>query len=132
MNRLFVDTGGWYALVDKNDPEHAVAKQLFVTNTIPCVTTNFVFDETVTLIRTRLGWSVARDFGVRLKDSSFATLVPVKNEDEERAWNIFLKYKDKDFSYTDCTSFAVMERLRMDTAFSFDSHFLTMKFKVVP
>ena len=56
----------------------------------------------------------------------------MKDEDEERAWEIFLKYKDKDFSYTDCTSFAVMERLKIDTAFTFDSHFQTMKFQVAP
>ena len=39
---------------------------------------------------------------------------------------------DKGFSWTDCTNFAVMERLKIDTAFSFDSHFKAMKFQVLP
>lgn len=132
MKRLFVDTGAWYALVDKSDPEHAKAKELFRENTLPLVTTNFVFDETVTLLRVRLGWNVAKEFGSRLKDSGFASLVTVGLSDEERAWEIFLKYKDNDFSYTDCTCFAVMERLKIDTAFSFDGHFRAMKFRVAP
>lgn len=132
MKRLFVDTGAWYALVDKNDPDHKEAVSFIRNNKIPLLTTNFVFDETITLLRSRLGWNVAKEFGQRLKDSRFVSLIAAKDEDEEKAWEIFLKYKDKDFSYTDCTSFAVMERLRIDTAFSFDSHFQTMKFQVMP
>ncbi len=132
MKRLFVDTGAWYALVDKSDPDHKEAEHFMTNNKIPLLTTNFVFDETITLIRSRLGWSVGKDFGERLKKSGFVSLIAVKDEDEERAWEIFLKYKDKDFSYTDCTSFAVMERLKMDMAFTFDSHFQIMKFNAVP
>ena len=132
MKRLFVDTGAWYALVDKNDPDHKSAEHFLRNNKIPLLTTNFVFDETITLIRSRLGWNISKEFGQRLKDSRFVSLIAVKDEDEEKAWEIFLKYKDKDFSYTDCTSFAVMERLKLDAAFSFDSHFQTMKFQVMP
>lgn len=132
MKRLFVDTGAWYAVVDKKDPDHSQAEQFLRNNKIPLLTTNFVFDETITLIRSRLGWNAAKEFGERLKKSGFVSIVAVRDEDEEKAWEIFLKYKDKDFSYTDCTSFAVMERLRIDTAFSFDSHFKTIGFQVAP
>ena len=132
MRHLFVDTGAWYALIDKNDPEHSKAKTFFKANSTPLLTTNFVFDETVTLLRMRLGWNTAKNFGQRFKDSSFASLVSVKSEDEDRAWQIFIKYKDKDFSFTDCTSFAILERLKLDTIFTFDSHFHTGSFQVVP
>ncbi|MEK6590521.1 MAG: PIN domain-containing protein [Nitrospinota bacterium] len=132
MKRLFVDTGAWYAVVDKKDPDHNNAEYFLKNNKIPLVTTNFIFDETVTLLMSRLGWSIAKDFGQRLKNSSFVSLIIVKDEDEEKAWEIFLKYKDNNFSYTDCTSFAVMERLRIETAFSFDSHFKIIEFQIVP
>jgi uncharacterized protein len=56
----------------------------------------------------------------------------VRRENEEKAWELFLKFKDQDFSYTDCTGFAVMEALKVDGAFSFDRHFLKMNFKVFP
>jgi predicted nucleic acid-binding protein len=132
MKCIFVDTGAWYALVDKKDPDHSAAAVFFKNNKIPLMTTNFIFDEIVTLLRRRLGWSIASNFGTRMKDSRLTTLLAVRRENEERAWEIFLKFKDQDFSYTDCTSFAVMEALKVDAAFSFDQHFLTMNFQVFP
>ena len=132
MKRIFVDTGAWYALIDKKDPEHVKAKTFYSKNSLPLLTTNFIFDETVTLLMSRLGWKVACEFGDKVKKSSFSSLVYITDADEEKAWNIFLKYKDAGYSYTDCTSFAVMERLRIDTAFSFDSHFQAMRFHIMP
>jgi uncharacterized protein len=132
MRHLFVDTGAWYALVDGKDPDHGSARKFFEKNRIPLITTNFIFDETVTLLRKRLGWPVAHEFGRRLKESGFAGLLSVTESDEELAWEIFRKYRDHDFSYTDCTSFAVMKRLGIKTAFTFDGHFVSMKFTAVP
>ena len=43
--------------------------------------------------------------------------------DEVRAIDILARYKDKTFSYTDATSFAVMERLGIGAALSLDSDF---------
>lgn len=132
MRMVFVDTGAWYALMDKGDRHHQNATDFLLNNSLPLLTTNFIFDETITLLRTRHGWNTAKEFGRKLKDSDFASLMAVREEDEERAWEIFLKYNDHDFSYTDCTSFAVMQRMKVDTAFTFDGHFETMKFHVVP
>ena len=132
MKRIFVDTGAWYALVDKKDPDHLKAKEFYNNNSTPFITTNFIFDEIITLLISRLGWDVSSKFGDGLKKSSLASIIAVTDVDEDKAWGIFLKYEDAEFSYTDCTSFAVMERLRMDTAFTFGAHFKTMKFTVVP
>lgn len=132
MKRIFVDTGAWYAFIDKKDPDYIHAKRFYDNNTVPFITTNFIFDETVTLIMSRLGWDVAARFGDGLKKSNFVDLIAVTDADEEKAWQIFLKYKNAGFSYTDCTSFALMERLTIDTAFTFDEHFKTMKFKIAP
>jgi hypothetical protein len=132
MKRIFVDTGAWYVLVDKKDPDHSKAKKFYNNNSTPFITTNFIFDEIITLLMSRLGWDVSSKFGGRLKKSSLASIIALTDVDEDKAWELFLKYEDAGFSYTDCTSFAVMERLRMDTAFAFDMHFKTMKFTVVP
>jgi predicted nucleic acid-binding protein len=51
-------------------------------------------------------------------------LVRITEDDEERAWRIFRQYDDKGFSFTDCTSFALMERLDINTVFAFDDHFI--------
>ncbi|MDT7605420.1 MAG: uncharacterized protein QOF61_3417 [Acidobacteriota bacterium] len=39
------------------------------------------------------------------------------------AWEIFRDYADKDWSFTDCASKALIERLGIKTAFAFDRHF---------
>lgn len=132
MNSLFVDTGAWYALVDSRDPAHDKAKLYFSENRMSMITTNFVFDETITLIRKKLGWQTAYDFGEMLRSSERLKIIPVLIEDEQKAWSIFFKYRDQDFSYTDCSSFAVMLRLKIGSVFTFDHHFKVMKFNVVP
>jgi len=132
MKYIFVDSGAWYAVADRKDPDHAGAVSFLKSNAFPLLTTNFIFDESVTLMRSRMGWEVASDFGRKIRTGTISRVAEVRNEDEERAWEIFLKFKDQDFSYTDCTSFAVMERLKIDIAFTFDGHFETMKYHVVP
>lgn len=47
----------------------------------------------------------------------------VSEEDEKEARRILGKYVDKDFSYTDATTFALMARLSFDLAFTYDWHF---------
>jgi predicted nucleic acid-binding protein len=132
VNGIFVDTGAWYALVDRDDAEHTAAAAFLAANTLPLITTNFVFAETITLVRYRIGHEAARIFGQKLNESSFVRVVTVTAADEERAWEIFCKYRDQDFSFVDCASFAVMERMKLSTAFGFDRHFSVMKYAVVP
>jgi predicted nucleic acid-binding protein len=132
MKNIFVDTSAWYALVDADDSDHKAAAAFHTGNTIPLVTTNALFSETLTLIRYRIGIDAALTFGQMLKASSFIRIVTVTPADEEHAWSIFSKYRDQDFSFTDCTSFAVMQRMKLDTAFTFDHHFSVMNFIVAP
>ena len=132
MNGIFVDTGAWYALVDSDDADHKAAAAFLAANSMPLITTNFIFSETVTLIRYRVGHVAARSFGQKLQESRFVRIVAVTPADEERAWDIFRKYQDQDFSFVDCTSFAVMERMKLSTVFGFDRHFSVMKYAVVP
>jgi predicted nucleic acid-binding protein len=48
---IFVDTGIWYAANVSEDPEHAVARQLLLNATSSLVTTDYVIDELLTLLR---------------------------------------------------------------------------------
>jgi hypothetical protein len=50
----------------------------------------------------------------------------------EEAWRLFQQYDDKSFSFTDCTSFILMRRLKLRDAFTFDHHFAQMGFRLWP
>ena len=82
------------------------------------------------MIRTSLGHREAVKFGEKLLASRLARLVNVTKADKDRAWELFKRYDDKVLSFTDCASFAVMERLGLDTALDHD--FKAMGYSVMP
>ena len=123
MKRVFVDTSGWYAYARKDDPAHGSAREALERWEGRLVTTDYVFDETVTLARARLGSAAAGRIGETLLDPGVVELVHLLPEDFEDAWSMFKKRKDKDWSFTDCSSFAVMRRLRLEAAVTTDRHF---------
>ena len=120
---IFVDTGAWYALFDQKDRNNSAAVQ-FLTNTqSKLVTSNHVLTETLNLTKSRMGSQISVDIGRKLFDGSIAHVIQATKTDEMNAFNIFEQYHDKGFSFTDCTSFALMKRLNLNKAFAFDKHF---------
>ncbi len=132
MRAVFVDTGAWYAMVDRRDPNHREVNAALEEHRSHLLTSNFVFDETVTLIRYRLGWQVANQFGENFRLAPVARLERVSPKDEVRAWEIFSGYSDQSFSYTDCTSFALCERLQVSLCAAIDSDFRAFGLHCVP
>lgn len=57
MKKAFVDTSAWYAFIKPDDPDHAEVKAAIQRWENRLVTSNFVFDEVVTLVRARMGIS---------------------------------------------------------------------------
>jgi predicted nucleic acid-binding protein len=135
---VFVDTWAWYALADRNDRDHEIARianEDLLNEENLFVTTNYVVSEATTLIRYNLCHSAAVQFRrllQELMDAELVTLIRVTKEIESRAGQIFEEYDDQDFSFVDCTSFAVMHSLEISTAFSGDKHFATMGFNLRP
>lgn len=95
-------------------------------------TSNFVLDETLTLMRHRLGWHAAQSFGSEARAGLLAQQLRVTVDDEDEAWAIFLRYHDHVFSFTDCTSFALMQRLGLTTAITLDADFRTFGLHCLP
>lgn len=50
----------------------------------------------------------------------------------EKARRWFFEWNDKDFSFTDCTSFVVMKELRIQRALTTDRHFSQAGFELLP
>lgn len=120
------DSSALYALLDRSDSNHrpavAILRSVDATHT-KLILTNFIRAEAHALILNRLGHAVADRFLADLASSSPHTLVRVTESDEERALELIARYHDKDFSLTDATSFAVMVRLGIRHAFTFDRNF---------
>jgi predicted nucleic acid-binding protein len=120
---IFVDTGGWYSLVVPDDKDHHQAKLWFAANNEPLVTTDFIVDETLTLLLARGQKHRAVDWGSTIFSGELTGLHILTTAEFLAAWSVFKTYTDKEWSFTDCTSKVVMEALGITTAFSFDQHF---------
>jgi predicted nucleic acid-binding protein len=84
-------------------------------------------------VNARCGHEQAIKIGKEFYEKNLNTIITITPEDEKRAWQIFQKYEDKNFSLTDCTSVALMERLKIKKAFAFDIHFIQYgKFSIIP
>jgi predicted nucleic acid-binding protein len=132
VKRLFVDTGAWFAYSNASDPDHRRVARAVEGFDGRLVTSNFVFDEVVTLCLSRFGHATAARVGTTLLDPVVTDLVRLTTKDERDAWALFLDRPDKDYSFTDCTSFVLMRRLRLITAAALDAHFQSEGFQVIP
>jgi predicted nucleic acid-binding protein len=135
MNAVFVDTAGWMACADRSDPAHqacTAARDTTLEAGRILITTDFVIDETLTLLRFRLGLAAADAWWQQIDGSGRLRWERVENDRFERARSLFFKCRDKDLSFTDCTSFAIMRELRLTTVITTDRHFSQVGFDVLP
>ncbi len=134
-DRLMVDTWAWLALNDEDDADHEVAvianDELLDLDYI-FVTTNFILDETYTLLRRRISARHAIQFGQDIQQamqSGALEVITIGPEIEAEAWRLFETYHEvSGLSYTDCTTFAAMQRLKITDVFTADDHFSMMGF----
>lgn len=129
--KVFIDTGAFHALANKSDSLHELVVAVYqdiVDQNSSLYTSNYVIDETVTLIRARVSHKAAMVF-MNGFDISRIRLLRVTEKDERVAKRIFSTYKDKEFSFTDCTSFALMDRYGINASLSLDKHFSQYGYK---
>lgn len=123
---LFVDTSAWYAAADRSDGNHRKAVEVLAGGE-PLLTTDHCLVETWLLLRHRLGRRPAELFWEGLR-SGVAAIEAVTAADLATAAAISESFHDQDFSVVDCTSFAVMQRLGLRRAASFDDDFAVFRF----
>jgi predicted nucleic acid-binding protein len=123
---VFVDTMGWYSLFDRRDAWHKKAAAIMAglgRAKASLVTTDYVVDETATLLLVR-GATVALDgFFAMLSASQALTVASVGPARFQEASAYFLKHRDQGYSFTDVTSFIVMRELKCREALTHDEHF---------
>ena len=127
---LFVDTWAWLVLEDSRDPAHTQTVQVRRHHTEQgglLVTTDYVLDEMITRLFSRRPFSEAETFcaGVLRQQKAGLLLVePITPERFEKAYALRLRYHDKPrISFTDLTSFTVMQELGIRHVLTADAHF---------
>jgi len=128
----FVDTSAFVAYVDKRDINHREAKEIarkLSEEGDELVSTDYILLETYTVLASRVNKRAAIRFGEEIRKDRTVRVIQVDTELQEEGWKIFKKYIDKEFSFVDCTSFALMKREKIDTAFTFDKDFKQFGFQ---
>jgi len=124
MKQHFIDASAFIAQSRADDQYHAkaliIAKKLQKENSIG-----------ITTLRTRVGHQAAIKFYKAVQAGSNLKIIYTKQEDFEQAIKIFEKYSDKDFSFVDCVSFAIMQNYKITQAFTFDKHFEQAGFEMI-
>ena len=133
---IFVDTSAWYAAEVEDDINHEKARaflvQLAQGKHGVAITSDYVLDETLTLLRSRRGLPDAITFVDKIKKSKSVRVFWVNEDLFDKALCIFRKRSDAMWSFTDCTSFALMSELSITEAFTFDGHFEQVGFQKLP
>ena len=130
-----MDTAGWVASVNADDLHYAgVTRSLntWLEQGGLLVTTDYVMDETLTHLRNRFGLEVAQAWWEQIERSPRLRWEWVGMARAEKAREMFFHHRDKDYSFTDCTSFVVMKELRLKQALTTDRHFRQAGFQVAP
>ena len=130
----FVDTSGYFSLVNRNDHLHAVARSIaadLIASSTRLVTTDYVIDETVTLLQARNLGYVARPWLEQVFSSDGIEIVWMNAKRFEEVRRFFTKHADKEWSFTDCFSFCVMRERQISQALASDQHFRQADFSTL-
>lgn len=128
MTRLFIDSSFFIALRHAGDgARHVRAQQIMrerLAELYPfaLVTTDYLFDETVTFLRKHASAAIAIEEAQRLHGGE-VHLEFVGQTLFEEALDVFTRYRDKQWSFTDCTSYVWIKRFKPDYVLSFDENF---------
>ena len=131
MTPIFLDTSYIIALEAADDQYHEkVLKhwQKLISRIPLLITTSYIFNEIVTFFNTRNLHSKAIEIGNRLLTSPSIKLIHVDEALFYEAWGYLKKHADKSYSFTDCLSFVLMKRFKIQTALTFDKHFVQLSY----
>lgn len=137
--KLFLDTGGLLSVFDRSDKDHSVCsdfwKEMLDQRTYEPVISDYVLDELTTRIRRRVSHPTALQVLntlLQLVERRRLSLVWIDEDHFAGGRRIFERFHDQDFSFTDCTSFAICQKVGIKDAFALDRDFRIFGLNVFP
>jgi len=132
-NRIFIDADAFMAVVDTANTNHKkaikVAKILHLRKA-SAFTSNFAFGEAVTVASQIVGLATAVRMGKDIQKGDY-TIIDVTSEQRELALERFSKQASKNTRFTDMVNMVLMDELKIDIIFSFDSHYPKNGYKLL-
>jgi len=132
--KIFLDTSFLVAFYNEGDKNHIQARS-FITDAdqnLSCVISDYVFDEVLTILLVRGGKTLSIEAGNKIFEDEKIDILQIDVEIFNKAWLVYQSFKDKQWSFTDCTSYVLMKNLSIHTGASFDIHFDQFGFISVP
>jgi predicted nucleic acid-binding protein len=126
VEKIFVDTAAWLALLNKDDDLHAQARQVMKTlrrQRAALVTTEFVLLEVADALSAPAHRGRTVKFINGLRQLRLLSILPASQSLWAAGWKLYSDRPDKDWSLTDCSAFAVMTQERITQAFTSDHNF---------
>jgi uncharacterized protein len=120
---VFVDTSAWFSFFLPIDVRHNEMRTLLASLGAPLVTTDYCIDETLTLLLARGEVRRSIDAGRAFFHESVARIQFVSPAQIQRAWILFQQRAAAGWSFTDCTSKIVIDKLGIQSAIALDDHF---------
>lgn len=131
--RIFIDTSGFIAVLDKDDANHSVAANTWMDILMSeqtLVTTNYVLVETCALAQNRLGMKA-----IKLFQEDIVPVLHIEWIDKtvhHTAMEVLLAAERKKLSLVDCVSFETMRLEMITNVFTFDKNFKEQGFICLP
>lgn len=126
---IFVDSSFWIALSSGSDAWRDEAAALLAKPTShTLVTSNHVRGESWTFVNRKYGHRAAVAMLDRLRSGPRLRIEHVSPRLEEEAWQWLRTRPEREYSFVDATSFALMRSLRIREAFAFDGDFAAAGF----
>jgi len=126
----FVDTGYYVATIVKNDQWNRKARRVRLRDAW-LVTSSLVISETVAFLQAKGYTSAAIDFLQQARANERVQVIQVDAALQSEAWDLFYRWAGSGASPVDCASFAIMARMGIRQALTFDQHFAAAGFRTL-
>jgi uncharacterized protein len=132
---IFVNTSGWLALYNRNDPNHTAAVDLWEHLrgiSVRFITTDYVLDQVYTALKVFGSLHAAQAVHQLVSNSQLVRIFMVDAVIFDRAWRVFLDDEQPQWTFTDCVNFSVIQYLGISEVFTFDPSFAHPSLTAIP